>query len=471
MLALSVTLLAGCYEASLGAGHEWPPHPGRLFSALVAQAEPDGPHDAALRWLQTQPAPVVLASEASTSTMQGFVPTNASGKDTHQTYLGRTSGERSWHRVHPRHAVVHVVWESADPPSDVLTGLRQLSRRVPYLGRSTSPVMIRVDTAAPGRDDRLLRWESPGDRTCRMRVPHLRSVEALREAYDNDEPARSVDRWVPYGQALRDADVPMAAVDGPWPELLTFGLPSGTALDGRLVVRIATAWRKAVLSALRPEYGERAPELALLHGHDKQGGRSCAFLALPTVGHEHADGQVRGLGLAVSPDLPEQVRRSLLRVLGMDIDAPRLPPFHVPGLLEPAVPLVHGSTDGRVTFDAGRWTGRAGATTWSSVTPVVLDRFPRRREDYADHVVAACALAGYPEPIAVDVVKTSSWRGAAFLRRSDLQRRADSQPPPSVHCRLAFGSALRGPVVLGQLRHLGLGLCLPEPVRADWDAA
>ena len=60
---------------------EWPPHPARLFSALVATYHATEPpardeHDA-LEWLETLGAPQLAASEASTrQTMTVFVPVN-----------------------------------------------------------------------------------------------------------------------------------------------------------------------------------------------------------------------------------------------------------------------------------------------------------------------------------------------------------------------------------------------------------
>lgn len=462
MLTMDVTLLGGTYEASLDATPEWPPHPGRLFSALVAQAQPGTSDDDALRWLEVQDPPVVLASQAQPSTMQAYVPTNVVGKaekdDTHQTYLGRTSGSRTWRRVHPAVDTVRLVWESAEPPPGVASSLRRLCRQIPYLGRSTTPVVVSLAGEA-ALVEGLQRFESPGDGTLRLRVPAPHSLAALRDAYEFGETARSVDRWVAYGPPAQTFQDRPAAADGPWSELLTFGLPPGVALDGRLVVRIAVAWRSAVLAVLGQHHDPI--ELALLNGHHDGTSRQCAFLPLPSVGGQHADGQVRGLGLALSPDLPPPVRRSLLRLLGMDVERPRLTDFTVPGLLDSPQPLTHGPMDGRQVVSPDRWTRSAGRTSWATVSPLVLDHYPHRNEVVLEHVRKACAFAGYPDPVRIDVLSSSLLAGAARLRRSDLVRRAGERPRPHAHCRLTFGVPVRGPVVLGHLRHLGVGLCLP----------
>lgn len=460
MLTLSVVFLGGTYEASDGAGPEWPPHPGRVFHALVAQADPGTADDTALTWLEEQAPPVVLASEAHGSVLTAFVPTNtvSAGKhDTHQTYLGRTAGSRNWSRTSPRRAEVHLVWPDASPQEGVRRRLASLARRVPYLGRATSPVVVSVGIDEPEETD-LQRWEHPGDQTARLRAPRPGSLADLRAAFDNGEQARTTDRFVAYGSPRSALDPAQPVVDGPWSELLTFGLPSGRSLDGRLVVRIAIAWRSAVLSALGEQF--TPPELAAVHGHRDSPGGQLAFLPLPFVGQEHADGEIRGLGVALPADLDRPLRLALLRLLGMDADAPRLNDFHVPGLAD-SMALTHGTYDRRSTVTAARWRPINGARTWETALPLVLDRYPHRGEDQADHVRAGCRFAGFPEPVDVEVLPASAVPGAARLRGSDLRRRRDDPVRRAVHARIVFPDRVLGPVVLGNLRHLGLGLCAP----------
>ncbi len=84
MLTIEVNFLTGRYVAT--AHHdrtspEWPPHPARLFSALVAtwadSDDPDPRERQALEWLESQPPPSIRASEATPrSTATHFVPVN-----------------------------------------------------------------------------------------------------------------------------------------------------------------------------------------------------------------------------------------------------------------------------------------------------------------------------------------------------------------------------------------------------------
>lgn len=84
MLTVAVQFLTGRYVAT--AIHhrdaaEWPPHPARLYSALVATwADADSPDDeerAALEWLERLPPPRIHASPADERRVRThFVPTN-----------------------------------------------------------------------------------------------------------------------------------------------------------------------------------------------------------------------------------------------------------------------------------------------------------------------------------------------------------------------------------------------------------
>lgn len=87
MIALEVELLTGRYVATSfndRTAPEWPPHPARLFSALVATAheheELTSCARPALEWLEQQGAPNIEASDAEQrSVIPTYVPGNYSG--------------------------------------------------------------------------------------------------------------------------------------------------------------------------------------------------------------------------------------------------------------------------------------------------------------------------------------------------------------------------------------------------------
>lgn len=87
MIALEVELLTGRYVATSfndRSEPEWPPHPARLFSALVATAHEDEELiesvRPALEWLEKQGAPEIDASVAERRTLlPAYVPENSGG--------------------------------------------------------------------------------------------------------------------------------------------------------------------------------------------------------------------------------------------------------------------------------------------------------------------------------------------------------------------------------------------------------
>ena len=87
MIVLDVELLTGRYIATCfndRDASEWPPHPARLFSALVATAheheELTTSARSALKWLEAQGAPQIEASEAERRVIvKTYVPGNSAG--------------------------------------------------------------------------------------------------------------------------------------------------------------------------------------------------------------------------------------------------------------------------------------------------------------------------------------------------------------------------------------------------------
>src|SRR5207248_7942432 len=89
MLALEVEFLLGRYAAADFRDRdrpEWPPHPARLFSALVAAAHGSGMGESArdaLLWLEGLPPPQLCAegAPAAQSPVTAYVPVNHPGED------------------------------------------------------------------------------------------------------------------------------------------------------------------------------------------------------------------------------------------------------------------------------------------------------------------------------------------------------------------------------------------------------
>ncbi len=464
-LTMDVELLTGTYEAGLGDERpEWPPHPARLFCALVAQATGEEDREA-LRWLERQGPPEVLFPEAGSSVLRGFVPTNAIRGGGGGTYPARTNGSRSWPRAHPARPGFRVTWAGASPDANVLERLRALAARVSYLGRPSGFVLAGVSSENARTAEGLRRLVPATEGPHLLRVPYPGYLDALVAAFEAGEPAESVSRSRPYAEPGGTSAPSEVVRSGPYARLFTLGFPPGAGIAGWHAMRVARAFRDAVLSRLGnpgadDPWSPFAPaDLAPIHGH---GGtmapeERCACLALPFVEHPHATGEVIGVGIAIGRAVEPGLRRALLQLLGLDRDeGPRLTELRIPG---PGVTLPLAPPDGRWSLEPSRW--RRAARRWASALPVVLDRWPKRWTDVPSIVADGVRLAGYPDPEGVEVSRGSVVAGAPLLRPGDRKRRPTEPDRPWAHVVVSFPEPIEGPVLLGHLRFAGLGLCVP----------
>ena len=130
---------------------EWPPSPARLFCALVAVAESDA-HDHALRWIEAQEPPSISAGATVQrgKSREGYAPLNKLvGGSSYGRFAARMAGSlQQWFHVSPAEPSVQYHW-AADAPSDIEWALSELADAVPYLGHSTSPIIMRVGPTSP----------------------------------------------------------------------------------------------------------------------------------------------------------------------------------------------------------------------------------------------------------------------------------------------------------------------------------
>jgi len=125
MFALGIRYLNGFVVASHGshARVEWPPHPARVFMALVAahyQTGADAPEREALLWLEKQPPPEIHAPEASPcAVVTQYVPVNDKAGPSktlmHSSALTRALQPRIFARAALADDTVWLAWPHATP--------------------------------------------------------------------------------------------------------------------------------------------------------------------------------------------------------------------------------------------------------------------------------------------------------------------------------------------------------------------
>lgn len=458
-LTIEVELLRGVYEAVApdGENAEWPPHPARLFCALVAAAGDNVAERAALQWLERElpPAVVATADVAMGGDRPTYVPTNQLVRkpSAYQSFPARKAlGPKVWRRAVPANPMVAFEWV-ADPPPDVRDSLRATARRIGYLGRSTSPVVAEV-VRWPSERLPQDRWEpqtsgSDGSDIV-LTVPRPGYLAALDDAFDGeDQPSPGLRSYVPYRRvgglpAPRDVVTHTPYSRG---ELIIVGVKH-RRIDAGFTMAVTIAFRNAIEShidggplVLR---GRRPSEPGPTH--------QISCLALPFVGEPHGDGGIQGLALAIPEGIASEDRRAVLVALTRttSVTLGRL------GVIE-----LDLTPQAKATLRRATWV--APARAWVTATPISANRHLRRprEEDLVDEVLRACSHGGLPRPVEVEVAKTPLIPGAPTIRPNLRVRHRGDRATPSFHARLRFAEPVAGPIVLGNLRHYGLGLMRP----------
>lgn len=519
MLALGIRYLNGFSAAAEPddlARAEWPPHPGRVFMALAAahfQTGADPAERNALLWLEGSErggeisAPAIAASDAmQRAVVKHYVPVNdrvgPSRALLQSLPLTRERQDRVFARAWLDHDTVYLYWPDLDPPEQYRDTLAKLCAKVSRIGHSSS--LVQVWLAGPdefGEPDWVpddaraivqLRIPGPGTVDYLQQQYNATAVEdygavkvaelqindpkvrkearkRLQERFGNRPPAQFRPRlslYHGYARPARETETHNAAETVFSSHPFMFQLSARQSLYRNLdlvsTLTVTQRWREAILS-----HGNGLPEPVrrILSGHDANGGPSddphLAFLPLAFVGHQHADGHLLGMGIALPAAVSRDERREALRAIGA-VRNLRLGPLGVWGV-EPVT-----MSQPPWTLRAEAWTAHPrGATHWSSVTPIVFDRHPKAKGKAQHHQEAAaliseaCARIGLPKPREVIVTEVSAHVGAPPSFAFPRLKRKDGSERRHTHAILAFNEPVCGPVLVGAGRFRGYGVLRP----------
>lgn len=489
MFALGVELLMGravITRIDNREEPEWPPHPDRVFMALVAawaeSGEPDEHPDrlAALEWLETLDPPALSVAEVASvrEPFTSYVPVNDDASPVSKKGpfgamgsipIGRNRQPRSFPAVIPEDAKFFLVWDDVTLPDNLRPSLEAICGLVTYLGHSATPVQVWLTDAVP-KDPVFLRLNPTTNRaTHQLRVFGTGRTNYLRQRFTlglRPQPAR----WQGYAppRATADADV----VSGPFdPGVFVLRQVGGRRWGLESCGIVADAIRKELMK----RWGPNTPEW--VSGHAADGSVSKlprpAYLPLGFVGREHADGHLLGVALAVPNDFAhteELIELFTRHTHGEYEGLPYLAlTVHNPHLGDRAVGPLELELDERPergrqhTLQPRNWIGPCDI--WATVTPVMLPQFPRRGLSFEEVVATACEQSGYPTPVAVRGSYAPLVRGVPHSRAFHVKPRQGRPPRPLIHAEITFPVPVRGPVLLGAGRYAGYGFC--RPVREE----
>jgi CRISPR-associated protein Csb2 len=552
MLTIEVELLTGRYAATAHNDRmrgEWPPHPARFFSALVAALHDDNHVDdqerEALLWLETRPDPPSLDVDLSVDETVGrrqvldlFVPVNdvsivgdleaplrkadrevATLKTAPDTPERRKDMKRAekvverekrklteciseLHRVDenpsradldraiallpdrrtrqvrafpviiPARPTLAFCW-TEDPPAGLRAALDRLCARVTRLGHSSSMVRCLVTgrlarpSLVPDEDgDLVLRVVGPGQ------LQRLEREFARHQAVESRVLPARPQRYARPASIRHQGNLRESVFSGDW---VLFERVGGAQLLSSRGTDLARALRAALI-----EQAGDAGLPAVLSGHRTDGSPAdhahVAFVSLPFVGHEHADGSVKGCAIVLPRALSAADREALFRVVASWEKNRAVDQEH--SVMELASRMLPGVRVRRTDLSEKR---SLRPSTWSrparrfvTATPIALDRNPgnlRSREPRASKrafaeaercVADACEHIGLPKPSSVEVSLSPLLSGAQPVRAfPPWPGQAARTARVRVHAEILFPEPVRGPLLLGAGRYFGLGLCLP----------
>ncbi len=555
MLVIEIELLTGRYAATAhndrGRG-EWPPHPARFFSALVAALHDNDDVEqaerAALLWLEQQSSPslwvdsnskvgrrqvqdvyvpvndVTLGEniesfessqqraidEATVKIAKAEAKLNAERSKSPQDIVKvakaeesltkaraeltkkndafangppasdlakavaliperRTRQVRTFPVVLPETPTFAFLWPTADP-SPHRVALEQLCARVTRLGHSSSLVRCTVvdrdiaPTLVPSLEGEVvLRVVGPGQ---------LDSLEQAFKYHQGVEnrilPARP-QRYRAVSSVVAASSVVETVFSTDW---VVFERVGGS----RPVASRATDVSRALRDALIEVHGNQNLP-ATLSGHAECGPAQqphVAFVALPFVGHEHADGAIMGIAIVLPRELSASDRELLFRLVAkwenersdeqrnLTLASGTLPPFIVRRV----------DMSAKVALDRARWC--RASRRFITATPIALDKNPGklRSNQYgtaqkaaleaAQSISDACQRVVGIRPASVEVSLAPLLPGAQHVRDFlPWPGRPDRTPRVRIHADIRFEVPVKGPLLLGAGRYFGLGLCLP----------
>lgn len=528
---------------------EWPPHPARLFSALAAAwadaDEPDASERAALEWLESQAPPEIAASEAvPRKAVSHFVSVNdvsvvsrswyerrannvselatqlhaelaASGgvltnraaqverkltraKDVEDqvglagntnpasavAMLPEQRGKqgRFYPSVTPDDPRVRFLW-NVPAPAEVAEALDRLLRRVTRLGHTSSLVSCRLIANASGATFEI---GEGGDSLRTVRRGQLAELERQFSHHRGLKPRALPYASVQYRTVAESAQQPEREREpdtaGQW--IVFECMPGFRSFPATRAVELTTAMRAAVFHHAEDPIPEE------ISGHLPDGRPTAvphvAFLSLPYVGFEHADGRLLGLAVSVPDALSAHARRAVYRAIGNWERAVGRGDLELTLGAQGVVRLCRqrGPT-ALISLRPDAWS--RASRRWVSATPIALPRHPgqlgggsaaaraRAWASAESSVVLACDHVGLPEPVSVEVSQSPLIKGARPTRRfpafSQNGRAGRPVRRQLLHASVTFEHPVAGPLVLGSGRFLGLGLMRPapmhEPAQAD----
>lgn len=459
MFSIEVEFLAGRYTATSAFDYddpEWPPHPGRLFSALYcAFAEGDfgDAEREALLWLESLRPPLISASNAlQRETPQSYVPPNDFGDIEAVPKYRTTKAPRRFPTMIPDEPILHFCWKTGDSNeiSSQREALQRLTKSIQYFGHSSTPVRVSV-TDYYGD----VTYEPHPAGTIPIRVPRPGRLQELEYRFSIDErPLPSAPVSYRKWQPTDESPVPESNFD----EIIVFQAIDGPRFSLEGTYKLTSKVRNAVMSLATD------PLRPIITGHLDDGSPlqddHVAFVPLANVGNRWADGAILGFALLIPKSASQEDRRYIYRAIGGRPETEgglRVLTFRD----APPLKVRRRPVPTRRSLQPKTYQGPS--KRWATMTPMVFDRFPKEKDGSrkSDILVRACERIGLPAPASIFFHEHSRLVGTPPSSEYFVSPKASFSRRPRTHVAIEFEEKVRGPIVLGAGRYFGLGIMRP----------
>ena len=500
-LVFEIEFVTGVCRAAREPGDsapDWPPQPDRVFSALVSTWAARGEQieeKVALEWLEEQSPPTIFASNYSSRTTPSvFVPPNdfqtpKGDLDRQKWYRDflvlckkppeRGGHERNWKQVistlpefrqrkerrfpaaRPDDPVVTLSWPD-EPESVIFEALDAIARDVSYIGHSASLTRCRFlvdDDSVFGHPARVARRNIYSGRM--RELERLHNANSVRSAVRPGNPT-----FVERSRETR-----------PLSDWLVLKVIGGEVPDVRATGLVCRLLRQTLMSGYR-KTGKKGAIPEIVSGHAPNGTPTrlshLAIAPMTFAGFNYADGRILGFALippkGIALDEIEGFRAAFERIAPYRAETERrvltLEGSPLSGTLRLA-PTLHTGEQMRSLLPAPYLTP---SRFWASVTPIVLERHLKRKDDaeVRELIAWACKNAGLPRP-AMDRIQVGKHSAVEGMPPA---LPLSGEPPwmrwkapislasrPLIHAVIDFEKQVAGPVLLGAGRFTGLGLC------------
>ena len=510
MLVIEVEFLTGVSVAASPYRREepeWPPHPDRLFQALVAawgrHDSPDEVEKWALKWLEaldrnslevfapaahprTVATVFVPPNDARTTGRIGSRPPKKLDEAAHVVpELRKNRQQRTFPAVivNPEvnavdgengnsRAVVYYIWSDSPGIESHHEALERLVREVTYLGHPHTLVRVALVTEVNANPTDGLSWVRSNGIS--LRCPHKGRLEHLESQYKRSMKSAVAVRPNPSlvtkeFRPSREAMPPTTLFDGE--NFITFEDTGGFCPSLSAFPFVAKRLRDALLK-IADDKGIPIPTLLSGHNSDKRPTTEAhlSIVPLADVGWEYSQGRLMGLAIVLPRNIDDGDRRNVGKMLAE---------FVRDSKNKGSAGMLHFGRNGswllslspEPTWASLRFKGRyvRAAQRWGTVLPVVLDRHPKDKpnQDILAIIVNACRNVGLEfeaiKDLKVEVHQYAAIRGAPSVQEvaRTLPKDSPYRSRPLVHVVLDFPRPVLGPLILGAGRFRGLGLCLP----------